>query len=177
MLMPFLGSFIDEYLWSQIEPATAIFCACLVTYRPLFTNISFSFPSKFSSLFSFKRGSSRASSDEENDNYERRLQYQWSAAHGLRTSMTYQDMHAKVTKHGVHIVETEHGRLGSTTTCNAGSLDMSWPSKTIAKRQQDRWRPELPKKNLDESTFVVDFGALEEDQSKRSKGKDSNEGA
>ena len=28
-----------EYAWSQVEPATAILCASLVTYRPLFVNI------------------------------------------------------------------------------------------------------------------------------------------
>ena len=28
-----------EYLWSQVEPGTAIICACLVTYRPLFKDL------------------------------------------------------------------------------------------------------------------------------------------
>ena len=26
-------------MWSQIEPSAAIFCACLVTYRPLFRKL------------------------------------------------------------------------------------------------------------------------------------------
>ncbi|KAI4232141.1 MAG: hypothetical protein L6R40_007506 [Gallowayella cf. fulva] len=26
----------STYMWSQIEPSAAIFCACFVTYRPLF---------------------------------------------------------------------------------------------------------------------------------------------
>ena len=29
-------SLTAQYTWSQIEPAAAIVCACLVTYRPLF---------------------------------------------------------------------------------------------------------------------------------------------
>ncbi|KAL8932425.1 MAG: hypothetical protein Q9216_006842 [Gyalolechia sp. 2 TL-2023] len=169
-------SFTDEYLWSQIEPATAILCACLVTYKPLFSNISFSFPTRFSSLFSFKRGSSGASSEDHDDDHERRLQYQWSAAQGLCTPMTYQDMHAKVTKHGVHIIEARHDRPASTTVCNAKSPDMSWSSKTNLKRQQDGLRPGPTRKTFKEPTFVVDFGALDDDQNEGSKGKDTEKG-
>ena len=40
-----------EYTWCQVEPATAILCACVVTYRSLFTNLPLNF-SKVSSLFS-----------------------------------------------------------------------------------------------------------------------------
>lgn len=48
------------YIWSQIEPSTAILCACITTYRPLFENL------KFKSLLllsrrresSYERGSS-----------------------------------------------------------------------------------------------------------------------
>ena len=28
------------YMWSQIEPSAAILCACFVTYRPLFRDMS-----------------------------------------------------------------------------------------------------------------------------------------
>ena len=28
------------YIWSQIEPSTAILCACITTYRPLFENLN-----------------------------------------------------------------------------------------------------------------------------------------
>ena len=31
-----IGTMSLEYAWSQIEPAAAILCACIVTYRPLF---------------------------------------------------------------------------------------------------------------------------------------------
>ena len=40
----------SEYLWCQLEPSTAILCACLVTYRPLFVNINFKLP-KISKYF------------------------------------------------------------------------------------------------------------------------------
>ena len=40
-----------EYTWCQVEPATAILCACVVTYRRLFTNLPLNL-SKASSLFS-----------------------------------------------------------------------------------------------------------------------------
>ncbi len=42
-----------EYAWSQIEPATAILCACIVTYRPLF-NIRVNL-SKLSGILSYGR--------------------------------------------------------------------------------------------------------------------------
>ena len=41
-------SFTTEYLWSQIEPATAIACACLVTYRPLFRDMKVGLSTLFS---------------------------------------------------------------------------------------------------------------------------------
>lgn len=44
----FSYTFLSEYLWSHVEPATAIWCACLMTYRPLFANISLRLRSVFS---------------------------------------------------------------------------------------------------------------------------------
>ena len=43
-----IDSFTTEYVWSQIEPATAIICACLVTYRPLFKDLKTGFSKLFS---------------------------------------------------------------------------------------------------------------------------------
>ncbi|MCJ1423249.1 hypothetical protein MMC29_001131 [Sticta canariensis] len=43
----FTYTFLNTYLWSHIEPATAIWCACLMTYRPLFVEIGL----KLSSVF------------------------------------------------------------------------------------------------------------------------------
>jgi hypothetical protein len=45
---------IMEYAWSQIEPATAILCACIVTYRPLFHNFHINL-SKLSGILSYGR--------------------------------------------------------------------------------------------------------------------------
>ena len=41
LLSWYLDSLIPEYIWSQIEPGTAIICACIITYRPLFTTSMF----------------------------------------------------------------------------------------------------------------------------------------
>ena len=38
-MLNYPGTMSLEYAWSQVEPATAIICASLVTYRPLFVNI------------------------------------------------------------------------------------------------------------------------------------------
>ena len=67
-----------EYIWTDVEAATAIICACMVTYRPLVVNISQSL-SKASSLFS-KGGSvsKRATQDDWNDLEEATAsQLQW----------------------------------------------------------------------------------------------------
>ena len=56
-------SFTVEYLWSQVEPATAIICACMVTYRPLFKDVKIG----FSRLFSTHSRSSTPESDQEGD--------------------------------------------------------------------------------------------------------------
>ena len=52
-----VDTFLNTYLWSHIEPATAIWCACLMTYRPLFADIGL----KLSSVFG---GSKLAPSNE-----------------------------------------------------------------------------------------------------------------
>ena len=56
-------SFTTEYLWSQVEPATAILCACMVTYRPLFREVKVG----FSRLFSTHSWSSTPESDQGGD--------------------------------------------------------------------------------------------------------------
>lgn len=38
-----------EYVWSQIEPAVAILCACFVTYKPLLARLRTSVSSVFDS--------------------------------------------------------------------------------------------------------------------------------
>jgi hypothetical protein len=55
-----------EYAWSQIEPATAILCACIVTYRPLFHNFHINL-SKLSGILSYGRHDSTSTDDDWTD--------------------------------------------------------------------------------------------------------------
>lgn len=121
----------------------------MVTYRPLFCNISPSISKTVSSILSFgKHGSSAGSKtdDSKDGDPERRLQYNWPAAQGLHTPMTYQEMHAKVTKPGIHVVETagvhitkgRPGKSASMTTCEAVTPDMSWSSKPNKNQAKSR---------------------------------------
>ena len=55
-----------EYAWSQIEPATAILCACIVTYRPLFHNFHVNL-SKLSGILSYGRHDPTSTDDDWTD--------------------------------------------------------------------------------------------------------------
>lgn len=57
-------SYTAEYTWTEVEPAFAILCACVVTLRPLFANINLNL-SKLSSLFS--RSSSQRSNSKDSE--------------------------------------------------------------------------------------------------------------
>ena len=61
VLMPLLvDTILNTYLWSHIEPATAILCACLMTYRPLFADMGLKLQSLFGAskqIISGKKGS------------------------------------------------------------------------------------------------------------------------
>ncbi|KAL9576777.1 MAG: hypothetical protein Q9212_006826 [Teloschistes hypoglaucus] len=68
-------SITNVYLWSQIEPATAILCACLITYKPLFKNMSISLSASiFTSYFS-RRGS-ETTKEEQGGDVERQIRYE-----------------------------------------------------------------------------------------------------
>ena len=126
-----LGSLPDEYLWSQLEPAGAVLCACLVTYRPLFTNVNLFIPTRLSSLFSLStHGSSSQSNHRADGDHERRLQYKRPATPEFSSSMTDPDMYAKVSKHGVHVIETRQALFGNETTCEAGIGGHVWGFRT-----------------------------------------------
>ena len=88
----------SEYLWTQVEPATAIICACVVTYRPLFANININL-SKLSSLFS--RGSSAASNDDSSNPH-----FLWPAARGLHGNDTLR-LNSKAAKNSLHFINVE----------------------------------------------------------------------
>ena len=38
-----LDSFVTPYVFAQVEPSTAVLCACLITYRPLFKDLNLKF--------------------------------------------------------------------------------------------------------------------------------------
>ena len=116
-----------EYIWSQIEPAAAILCGCLVTYRPLFANFDFSFPKRLSSLFS-RSSSSSIRSDEEkltgDSDSERDYEYRWSSARRfVGRTLDYQGLAEKTqVPKGAHIINVgatiRHGASDRmTTTC------------------------------------------------------------
>ncbi|KAG7009144.1 ubiquitin carboxyl-terminal hydrolase 2 [Physcia stellaris] len=61
-----VDTIVCEYVWSLIEPATAILCACVVTYRPLCTvSVIPAFLSK--SFSSFSRGKRTLSTHNESN--------------------------------------------------------------------------------------------------------------
>lgn len=66
------------YIWSQIETALAILCACLMTFRPLFVNLNLKISQHLSR---FSRSKSLASSEAKNStpDLEIRDQRQWDA--------------------------------------------------------------------------------------------------
>lgn len=76
-----LESLVNEYAWSQIEPATAILCACAVTYRPLFVNLDLNHKfSKLSSSLSRSRRGRPKSDDWTDMENSRNVPMQWPVA-------------------------------------------------------------------------------------------------
>ena len=45
---------VSPYIWSQVEPTTALICACMITYRPLFANLNLPRVNPFISRFWIK---------------------------------------------------------------------------------------------------------------------------
>ena len=99
-------SFITEYMWSEVEAATAIICACMVTYRPLFVNISHSFSKVLSLFIKNNPESKRATEDgwkDLEDATDSQLQRPIGKdLHGR--DVRFQDLNAKATKDGHHVV-------------------------------------------------------------------------
>ena len=101
---------VAEYTWCQIELATAILCACIATYRPLFTNLPLNL-SKASSLFSKSGTGSKGSRHDgwKDLEAEPSEQLQWAVGkdiHG-RDDHRLQQLNAKATKDGLHIVNVD----------------------------------------------------------------------
>ena len=96
-----------EYTWSEVEPATAILCACVVTYRPLFTNLNLNF-SKVSSIFGKGGAASKATRDEgwKDLEGEPNLELQWPVGRDMlgRNDLRLQHLNAKATNDGLHVI-------------------------------------------------------------------------
>ena len=127
-----LVTFANAYLWSQIEPAVAVLCACLVTYRPLFANLDFGFV-KLPSIFA--RSSSVLPSDEESaemiDGHNWQLQSPATQVFHSYNTKRIQQLNSRAAKNSLHIVNMD---LGS-------SRPRDLPSKTVRKGSISRHMP------------------------------------
>lgn len=105
ILMPLLvDTFLNAYLWSHVEPATAILCACLMTYRPLFADISLKLQSVLGAskqVISGKKGLLNSKSPNSGTGPDS------DASPSLRRgqeSARYGDLSARATKGNLHVV-------------------------------------------------------------------------
>ncbi|KAL8797437.1 MAG: hypothetical protein Q9195_000253 [Heterodermia aff. obscurata] len=104
-------SLISEYIWSQIEPATAILCACMVTYRPLFTtSILPSFASKLFRTAGRGKSDSITNSDSTVSNSSSEQTMVWPVARDLlgRDLQPGHDLYSKAGKGALHVVNVGH---------------------------------------------------------------------
>ncbi|MCJ1263179.1 hypothetical protein MMC22_003049 [Lobaria immixta] len=100
----FSYTILNTYLWSHIEPATAILCACLMTYRPLFADMGLKLQSVFGAskqIISGKKGplnskSSNSSTGPDSDAPPSLGRGQESAGYG--------DLSARAAKGNLHAV-------------------------------------------------------------------------
>ena len=120
-----------EYLWSQVEPATAILCACITTYRPLFRNVSLNL-SNVTGLFSKGTVESNDSRQDGWIDLENDLNHNftWTVGEDLqgRDVVGLHDPNAKATKDCSHIVNIDPVRRDKkhphTGTVTAKSVDV-----------------------------------------------------
>ena len=120
-----------EYIWTQVEPATAILCACIVTYRPLFKNFKLNL-SKFLGLFSKGTVESKRSRQDGWTDLENDLDhsFMWPVGKDLqgRDVVRLQDLNAKAAKDGLHVVTIDplqsDNKHPYTSTVTANSVDI-----------------------------------------------------
>ena len=124
-----------EYTWTQVEPALAILCSCLVTLRPLFVNLNLNI-SNYSSRFSRSKNpsSSKATSSTETSK-EHHSHVQWP---GTRDSRHKDSMRLSSkgmsAKGGLHIVNID---LGTTDRKAAYTqISNSWSTDKEGTRNQ-----------------------------------------
>lgn len=107
-------SLTREYTWSQLEPAVAILCACLVTLRPLFVNFDLNI-SKYSSRFSRSKSmSSSKATNPSNMNEEGTSHLQWPGMRGSRRRDSTRLSNKGIsTNSGLHVVNVDLGTMDS----------------------------------------------------------------
>lgn len=101
-------TFASAYMWSQIEPAVAILCACLVTYRPLFVNINLNFM-KLTSVFtrSSHARSSGKDSIELTDGSGSEMRWPDTQVFDGHDTRRIRQLNARAAKDDLHVVNVE----------------------------------------------------------------------
>ncbi|CAD6590680.1 MAG: hypothetical protein ASARMPRED_004965 [Alectoria sarmentosa] len=96
------------YLWSQLEPAMAILCACLVTLRPLFVNLNLKIPKSSSRLGRSKTMSPSKVTKSPYMNNQRGLHLPWPGTpKSRRSESTRPGNKGNTTTDDLHIVEND----------------------------------------------------------------------
>ena len=119
------------YTWTQVEPATAILCACFMTYRPLFANVRLNL-SKVSDLFSKGTVESKGSKQDGWTDVvsDSNLTFTWPGGKDMqgRDVVHLQDLNAKATTDGLHIINIDplqsHNKQLYAGTVTSKSVDV-----------------------------------------------------
>lgn len=103
---------MTTYLWSHVEPSTAILCACIMTYRPLFIGFKESLQSRFSKSEGLSKGKLwNASVSDSNSNSDQSRSHtepmQWPVGRGLRgqPDLKYQNLDRRATNDKPHAIQ------------------------------------------------------------------------
>lgn len=100
-----------EYTWTQVEPALAILCSCLVTFGPLFNNLNlniFKYTSRLSRSKSLSSSSQATNSTDMSK--ERRSHSPWPGTRDFhRQESTRLSSKGVSAKGGPHIVNIDLG--------------------------------------------------------------------
>ncbi len=99
-----LVTLAPEYSWSEVEPAMAIVSACIVTYRPLFSNLNVSLSKVWST---FSRKSSRGPEEyNEQDALGDSSYLRWPAG---TQDARLESLNVKSARNGLHVVQIDLG--------------------------------------------------------------------
>lgn len=102
-----IDTFLKMYLWSHIEPATAIWCACLMTYGPLFAEIGLRLRSVFGGSKQTTSNKKKLSHSKTSNNITGSDSDSWpSLGLNLRgaESAGYRELSARAANGKVHVV-------------------------------------------------------------------------